>query len=74
MANKEKEDEMTDEEMNEFEKNSWKHISDQVKKSMGDCKHLHCEHCERLKFDLKVIGDIIEAVTSKDEPAEGTTA
>jgi predicted RNA polymerase sigma factor len=67
-------DEMTDEEMNEFERKSWKHISDQVKKSMGDCSHPNCEHCKMLKFDLKVIGDIMEAVTSNAEPSAGTTA
>jgi len=74
MAKKDEEHEMTDEEMTEIEKESWKHIHDQIKKSMGNCKHLNCEHCEMLKFDLEVIGNIIEAVTSKDEPSEGKTA
>jgi hypothetical protein len=68
-----KEPEMTDREMNEFERHCWGSIKETCKLAIARCPHKKCEHCRTLKIDLDVIGDMVMAVT-ETEVVKGTTA
>ena len=74
MAKKEEEKEMTDKEINKFERHCWVNLKNTIQRSIDKCPHKKCEECKYLKMDLDTIDGMVMAVTEDPEPVKGTTA
>ena len=66
-------EEISEDEMNEYTRESWEHIKEVVLLVMKNCPDKKCDNCKCLKEDIEMIGELIDICTEKREPEKGTT-